>query len=74
MTDAGEAEIFDGAGWRPLASLAQDPDTGARRIEGAREPQGRPEDGEAGEGTADKGEAREDEAGGGRAQGKVSPG
>jgi hypothetical protein len=39
MTDTGEAEIFDGAGWRPLASLAQDPDAGDRRAEASQEPQ-----------------------------------
>jgi len=67
MTDAGEAEIFDGAGWRPLASLARDPDTGDRRaeeVERAREPRGRPDEGEQDEGEQDEGEAK----------GTVSPG
>ena len=53
MTDAGDAEIFDGAGWRPLASLAHDPDTGDRRAEAMREPRGRPAEGEAGGGEAE---------------------
>ncbi|HEU5333579.1 MAG TPA: hypothetical protein VFU73_12450 [Actinocrinis sp.] len=41
LTDTGEAEIFDGARWRPLASLAEDPDTGDRRAEGAQVPRRR---------------------------------
>lgn len=69
MTDAGEAEIFDGAGWRPLASLAQDPDTGDRRAEEAREPRGRPTEGEAGGAAAGEGGAD-----GGGAEDTVSPG
>ena len=40
MTDVGEVEIFDGAAWKPLASLTADPDSGDRRAEGPQQDPG----------------------------------